>query len=163
VKPWLAKSSNSLNLIIYVPMCSTCLPMYLRAFVHENCYAMTFGGDYSRLYAFFPSFLALVHKNPSYIQCTRYSCNILLIYEKNHRWPQKQINHSFRCFTKHCCPQDEQIFRSYGSCVFQPCMRTGWMVEMSPSNHYWWRYEVGQFLGGLGIGGHWTRNKLGGS
>ncbi len=42
---------------------------------------MTFGGDYSGL-MFFPSFLALVHKNPLYVQCTRYSCNISLIYIK---------------------------------------------------------------------------------
>ena len=31
-------------------------------------------------FTFFPSFVALVHKNPSYIECTRFSCNILLIY-----------------------------------------------------------------------------------
>jgi hypothetical protein len=26
-------------------------------------------------------------------------------------------------------------------------MRTGWVYETSPSDHYWWRYEVGQWLG----------------
>ncbi len=32
-------------------------------------------------FTFFPSFVALVvHKNPSYVECTRYSRNILLIY-----------------------------------------------------------------------------------
>ncbi len=25
-------------------------------------------------------------------------------------------------------------------------MRTGWLLETSPSDHYWWRYEVGQWL-----------------
>jgi hypothetical protein len=42
---------------------------------------MTFGGDYSGLYVF-PSFVALVNKNPLYVECTRYSRNILLIYVK---------------------------------------------------------------------------------
>jgi hypothetical protein len=32
--------------------------------LNENCYAMTFGGD------------------SLYVECTRYSCNILLIYIK---------------------------------------------------------------------------------
>jgi hypothetical protein len=26
-------------------------------------------------------------------------------------------------------------------------MRTGWVLEMSPSDHYWWRHEVEQWLG----------------
>jgi hypothetical protein len=35
-------------------------------------------------------------------------------------------------------------------------MHTGWVLETSPSNHYWLRYEVGQWLvlewfGGWGI------------
>ncbi len=39
---------------------------------------MTFGGDYSRLYnTFSPFFVALVHKNLSYVECTKYSPNIL--------------------------------------------------------------------------------------
>ncbi len=25
-------------------------------------------------------------------------------------------------------------------------MHTGWVLEMSPYDHYWWRYEVGQWL-----------------
>ncbi len=31
-------------------------------------------------FTIFPSFIALAHKNPSYKECTRYSCNILPIY-----------------------------------------------------------------------------------
>ncbi len=65
---------------------------------------------------------------------------------KYNRWPELQFNHGFRCFTRHCRPQDEQMFHSYGSCDFWPCMRTGWVLETSPSNHYWRRYEVGQWL-----------------
>jgi hypothetical protein len=65
---------------------------------------------------------------------------------KYNRWPESQFDHGFQCFTRHRCPQDEQIIRSYGSCVFRPCMRTGWVLETSPSDHYWWRYEVGQWL-----------------
>jgi hypothetical protein len=37
----------------------------------------------------------LVHKHPPYVECTRYSCNILLIYLKYNRWPQTQFNHGF--------------------------------------------------------------------
>ncbi len=45
------------------------------------------------------------------------------------------IQHGFRCFTRHRCPQDEQIFCLYGSCVFQLCMRTGWYLNWSPSTN----------------------------
>jgi hypothetical protein len=65
---------------------------------------------------------------------------------KYHRWPQTQFNHGFQCFTRQGCPQDEWIFCSYDSCVFQPCMCTRWVLETSPSDHYWLRYEVGQRL-----------------
>ncbi len=44
---------------------------------------MTFGEDYSGLYIF-PSFVALVHKYPLYVESTRYSCNLSLIYEQVH-------------------------------------------------------------------------------
>jgi hypothetical protein len=37
-------------------------------------------------------------------------------------------------------------------------MRTGWVFEMSPSDHYWRRYEVGQWLG---FGWFWGRGTLG--
>ncbi len=55
---------------------------------------------------------------------------------------------------------------SYGSFVFWPCMCTGWVLEMSPSDHYWQRYEVGQWLvfgwfGGWGTSDTWlARRKL---
>ncbi len=65
---------------------------------------------------------------------------------KYYGWQETQFNHGFWCFTRHCSPQDERIFCSYGSCVFRPCMRTGWVLETSPSDHYKWRYEVGQWL-----------------
>jgi hypothetical protein len=46
-------------------------------------------------------------------------------------------------------------------------MRTGWVLEMSPSDHYWWRYEVGQWLifgwfwGWGTLGTQLARQKLG--
>ncbi len=58
----------------------------------------------------------------------------------------KQFDHSFQCFTSHHRPRDEQILHSYGACIFRPCMCTKWVIETSPSNHYWRRYEVGQWL-----------------
>ncbi len=64
-------------------------------------------------------------------------------------------------------PQDEWILHSYGACVFRLCMRTGWVLETSPSDHYWWRYEVGQWLVFGWLGGWGTsdtrlaRRKLG--
>ncbi len=63
-----------------------------------------------------------------------------------YRWPETQFDHDFWCFTRHHRHQDERIFRSYGSCGFQPCMRTGWILEMYPLNFYWHRYEVGEWL-----------------
>ncbi len=65
---------------------------------------------------------------------------------KYYRWPETQFNYGFLCFTRHRHPQAERIFCSDGSCVFWPCMRTGWVLGTSPSNHYWWRYEVGQWV-----------------
>ncbi len=62
------------------------------------------------------------------------------------RWQEIQFNHGFWCFTRHHHPQDKWIFCSYGSCVFWLCMRMGWVTETSLSGHYWWRYEVGQWL-----------------
>jgi hypothetical protein len=103
--------------------------------INKNCYTMTFRGDHSGI-SFFPSFVALVHKNPSYVECTRYIYNTLLVYVKYNRWPQTQFNHGIRCFTRHHYLQDEQIFCLYGSCVFPPCMCTGWLLETTPSNHY---------------------------
>jgi len=47
---------------------------------------------------------------------------------------------------RHRRPKDEQVFCSYGTYVFRPHMRTGWQLEMSPSDHYWRRYEVGRWL-----------------
>ncbi len=61
-------------------------------------------------------------------------------------------------FTWHCCPQDEQIFCSYGSHIFRPCMCTGLVIEASPSNHYWRRYEVWQWLVLGWFGGYGTLN-----
>jgi hypothetical protein len=43
---------------------------------------MSFKGDSTDGFTFFSSFVALVHKNPPYVECTRYSCNISLIYVK---------------------------------------------------------------------------------
>ncbi len=54
---------------------------------------MTFGGDYSGLYVF-PTFVALAHNYLSYIECTRYSCNIMLIYIQV-LWPETQFDHGF--------------------------------------------------------------------
>jgi hypothetical protein len=97
-------------------------------------------------FTIFPYTVGLVCKIPSYVECTRYSRNISLIYIKVRWLPQTQSNHGFRCFTKHRCPEDEGVFCSYGTYVLWPCMRTGWLLETSPSDHFWRRYEVGQWL-----------------
>ncbi len=61
--------------------------------------------------------------------------------------PQTQFDHSFWCFTRLRQPQDERIICSYGTWVVWPCMHIGWVLQASPSNHYWRRHEVGQWLG----------------
>ncbi len=48
--------------------------------------------------------------------------------------------------TRHSRTQVEQICWSYCSCVFQPCIYKGWVLETSLSNHYWRKSEVGQRL-----------------
>jgi hypothetical protein len=60
--------------------------------------------------------------------------------------PQTQLPHGIRCFTRHHQPQDGQIIRSYSADILRPSIRTGWVLEMSPSDHYWRRYVVGQWL-----------------
>ncbi len=65
---------------------------------------------------------------------------------KYNGWPQTQFDHGFWCFIRHRRPIDNWIFRLYGSYVFLLCMCTGWLLETSPSDHYWRRYEVGQWL-----------------
>jgi hypothetical protein len=48
--------------------------------INEICCAMTFGGDYYTVgFTFFASLVALVHKNQSYVECTRCSRNISLL------------------------------------------------------------------------------------
>ncbi len=96
---------------------------------------------------FFPSFVALVvHKKPSYVECTRYSCNISLIYvqvlqmARNTIWPWFPMLHQA---PPH--PRWTNLLLIWLMCL-QPCMRTGWVLETSPSDHYWRRYEVGQWL-----------------
>jgi hypothetical protein len=60
--------------------------------------------------------------------------------------PQTQLHHGFRHFTRHHQPQDGQIIRSYSADVLRPSIRTGWVLETSPSDHYWRGYVVGQWL-----------------
>ncbi len=89
-----------------------------------------------------PHIVAPVHKNQSYVECAIYSHDISLIYVKVQYvcWgPAKtQLNHGFRCFTRHRQPQDERIICSYSADVFRPCMHTGWLLRTSPSDQYWW-------------------------
>ncbi len=60
--------------------------------------------------------------------------------------PQTQLHYGIRCFTRHHQPQDGRIIRSYSADVLRPSIRTGWVLETSPSDHYWRRYVVGQWL-----------------
>ncbi len=72
--------------------------------------------------------------------------------------PQAQLHHGIRCFTRHHRPQDGQIIPSYSADVLRPPIRTGWVLETSPSDHYWQRYVVGQrlvFLMVLELWGTW--------
>ncbi len=60
--------------------------------------------------------------------------------------PQTQLHHGIRCFPRHHRPQDGRIIRSYSADVLRLSIRTGWVLETSPSDHYWRRYVVGQWL-----------------
>ncbi len=59
---------------------------------------------------------------------------------------QTQLHHGIRRFTRHHRPQDGRIICSYSANVLRPSIRTGWVLETSPSDHYWQRYVVGQWL-----------------
>jgi hypothetical protein len=108
----------------------------------------------------FPSFVVLVHKSPSYVECTRYSCILLLIYVQVLYMARNTIHPWFPMLHQAPPPPRWTNFCSNGPCVFWPCMCTGWELETSTSDHYWWRYEVnsGWFLGGFGVGRHQTCN-----
>ncbi len=60
--------------------------------------------------------------------------------------PQTQLHHGIRPFTRHHRPQDGRIIRSYSADVLRPSIRTGWVLETSPSDHYLRRYVVRQLL-----------------
>jgi hypothetical protein len=68
------------------------------------------------------------------------------LYKSMIEGPQTQLHHGIRRFTRHHRPQDEQIIRLYSADVLRPSIRTGWVLKMSPSDHYWRRYVVGQWL-----------------
>jgi hypothetical protein len=53
--------------------------------------------------------------------------------------PQTQLHHGIQRFTRHQQPQDGQIIRSYSADVLRSSIRTGWVLETSPSDHYWHR------------------------
>jgi hypothetical protein len=86
---------------------------------------------------FFPSFVALVHKNPSYGECTRYCCNIsnlcksmidgnkhnsTMISDASPGTATPKMNKSFvhiaHVSSDHACTQD------------------GYILETFPSDHY---------------------------
>ncbi len=59
--------------------------------------------------------------------------------------PQTQLHHGIRRFTRHHWPQDGWIIRSYSAYILRLSICTGWVLETSPSDHYWRRYVVGQW------------------
>jgi hypothetical protein len=80
--------------------------------------------------------IALVHKSPSYVECTRYSCNILLIYLKVHRAHKhnltmvsdaspgtgapkmnKYIVHMAHVSSNHACAQDGYLKRPHPTII----------------------------------------------
>ncbi len=83
------------------------------------------------------------------------------MYDRAHKHNLTMVS---ECFTRHPRPQHEQIFCSYASCVFRPCIHIEWVLEMSPSDHYWWRYgyEVGQWLVFGWFWHHWGTMRGGG-
>ncbi len=131
------------------------------------------GRNYVRNYSWLYNF-SLFCSSGTYFDCMYTSTEITMVklqfianfHKSTIDGPQTQFNHGFQCFTRLHQPQDEQIICSYGTCIFQPCMRIGWVLQASPSNPYWWRYEVGQWLvfgwfWGWGTSDTWLGWKLG--
>ncbi len=102
--------------------------------------------------------LVLVHKNPSYVECTRYSRNISLIFLKVQQGPQTQFNHGYQCFTR---LNEYLVHMAYVSSD-RACAQDGYLKRPHPTIIDGdLRWDSGWFGGGLGVGGHLTRNQLG--
>ncbi len=122
---------------------------------------MTFGGDYSRLYIF-PSFVALVHKNPSYVKCTRYT---RLQYIANLRKSTIAGHKNSLTMVSNASPgtaapkmNDSFILMAHVSsdraCAQDGYLKSPHLVIIDGDM----RWDSGWVLGGLGVGGHWTCN-----
>ena len=123
---------------------------------------MTFVGDYSALYIF-PSFVALLHKNPLYVECTSYSHNISLIYvqvlygqkhnltmvsDASPGTTAPKMNESFvhmaHMSSDHACAQDGYLKRLHLTIIDRDM-----------------RWDRGWFLGGFGGWGTWDMQLAG--
>jgi hypothetical protein len=147
--------------------CRSCRPLDRAILLtYENCYAMTFGGDYSGLYVF-PSFLVLVHKNLSYLKCTRYSCKYISNLRKSmidgHKHNSTMVSEAS---PGTAAPKMNVSFVHMAHmCSNRACAQDGYLKRLHPiiiDGDL--RWDSGWFLSGFGVGGHWTqlaRRKLG--
>ncbi len=110
----------------------------------------------------FPSFVALVHKNLLYVECTRYGRNIANLRKSTIDGHKHNLTMVSDASPGTTTPKMKKSFVhvAHVSSNCQLCMRTGWVLETSPSNHCWWRYEVGQWLVFGWLGGWGTSDTL---
>ncbi len=116
-------------------------------------------------FTFFPSFVALVKKNQLCVECTRYlqyianlhksttdghKHNSTVVSDASPGAATPKMNKSFdhmACMScDRACAQDGNLKRPHPTIIDKDM-----------------RWDSGWFLGGLGVGGHQTRDLLGGS
>ncbi len=104
--------------------------------------------------------VALVHKNPLYVECTRYSCNILLIYLK-YAWARK--HNSTMVLILHLAPLPQRWTKILF--LWLMCLPTvhgrrmaTWNIPIQPLLMEIWGGTVRWVMGGFGVGEHLTHD-----
>ncbi len=88
-------------------------------------------------FTFFPSFAAQIHKNPLYIECTRYSCNKLLIYVQVLQMARKTIQPWFPML--HQAPPPPR-------CTNISCIWLMWLLTMHEHRMGTWNVPIRPLL-----------------
>jgi hypothetical protein len=111
-------------------------------------------------FTFFSSFVARVHKNPLYVECTRYSCNALLIYIQVMRGQKHNSTMVFNVSPGTAAPKmNESFIHMAHVSSDRACTQDGYLKRPHPTIIDGdMRWESGWFLGGFGVRGHRTCN-----
>jgi hypothetical protein len=109
---------------------------------------------------FVPSFVALVNKNLSYVECTRYSYNVLVIYVQALYSQKHNLIMVFDASPSTAAPKmNESFIHMAHVSSDHACVQDGYLKRPHPTIIDGdIRWDSGWFFGGFGVGGHWTSN-----